>query len=700
MDRTGTRRQVFISALLSALTLGAFWPVLKCDFVNYDDNYYVTENPMVVAGLTWKGAVWAFTRAHAANWHPVTWLSHMLDCQLYGLNPAGHHLTNLLFHTANAVLLFLLLRRMTGAVWRSAFVAGLFALHPLHAESVAWVAERKDVLSAFFFMLTLWAYVRYAEQSKAQCPKVTTYNPQSAVQNLKPNVTVGAQTQATATPGHASRFTFHVSRYYLLALLLFALGLMSKPMLVTVPFVLLLLDYWPLARFPLKTQNSKLKTTPGFLPLLFEKLPFLVLSIGSCVATVLAQKQGGAMVPLEALLFGTRLATALMSYVQYLGKVIWPNPLAVIYLPAQNWADELALGAGLLMLAVSAWVTGQRRKRGYLLVGWFWFVGTLVPVIGLVQVGNQTIADRYTYIPALGLFIALAWGADELSRRWSKRHLLLPGAGMVLLLACVVGTRTQVACWKDSGTLFRHALAVTGKNFVAYTNLGNYLARQRDFEGAVKSYRSALEIRPDFPTAWNGLGTALAAQEKYDEAKTAYQAALRFRPRFADAFLNLGLVCALQNNLDEAVSAFSQAVQFRPDNAAAQYQLALALSRQNKTAEAVTHYRMALSAAPDFPEALNNVAWILASSPKPEIRDGREAVWLAQRACALTEYKQALLIGTLAAAYAESGRFAEAVATAEKARALAEQNHEPELAAKNAELIELYRSGKPFRDTQ
>ena len=452
------KRLLCICLFLAVSTLVVYWPITRHEFVNYDDTDYVTANPLVQAGFTAKGLVWAWQSEVARIWHPLTMLSHMLDCQLYGLKPGWHHLTSLLFHIANTVLLFLLLWKMTGAVWRSGFVAALFALHPLHVESVAWVAERKDVLSTFWFLLTLWAYSRYAE---GQERKPEGRSPKAE----------GRLKSEGRDPGRRSPSRCHRFGYYWLALGLFALGLMSKPMLVTLPFVLLLLDYWPLRRFEVQGPKSKAQSpaAPSALPphasrithhasrnillcLLLEKTPFLLLTAVSCIVTFRVQQSGGAMLDMSNLPIGARVGNALMSYVRYLGKMAWPEGLAPLYLRKTPWpAWEVGLAA-LALVASSAAAIRLVRRRPYLAVGWFWYVGTLIPVIGLVQVGMQTMADRYTYIPLIGISIILAWGSWDLADRFRT-----PVAGVgfgtaVMLAACMILTRMQVSYWQDSET--------------------------------------------------------------------------------------------------------------------------------------------------------------------------------------------------------------------------------------------------------
>ena len=468
--------------LLALITVAVYLPVIDLGFVVFDDNHYLTANPRVQAGLTWKGARWALTSVHAANWHPVTWLSHMLDCQLYGLKPAGHHVTNLIFHTANTLLLFGLLKRLTGAFWRSAMVAALFALHPLHVESVAWAAERKDVLSTFFFMLTLLAYASYAQGARG--------GRQEDVSSLKPGASI-------LNP--ASRPTNSASPVYLLSLVCFALGLMSKPMLVTLPFVLLLLDCWPLNRFQLSALNPQ---SSVLWRLVAEKTPFFVLSAASCVVTVIAQHKGGALSALEGVTgvsVASRIINTPVSYVWYLAKLLWPSGLAVLYPYNRFYPMSQVILATALLIVLTGVALWQGRRRAYLSVGWLWYLGTLVPVIGLVKVGAQSIADRYTYIPAIGLFIVFAWGVADLTARWPKRTLPLAVGAAAVLAACALAVGVQLRYWQNTESLFRRTLAVTRNNYIAYNNLGLYVAERGELELGKKYYRSAMQIAPKYP---------------------------------------------------------------------------------------------------------------------------------------------------------------------------------------------------------
>jgi Tfp pilus assembly protein PilF len=556
----------------------------------------------------------------------------MLDCQLYGLNPSGHHLTSLLLHSANASLLFVALKRLTGALWRSALVAALFALHPLHVESVAWIAERKDVLSAFFFMLTLWAYACYAKNGECRMQNAETEEQQPAAPYPPP---------AARRTFHVSRFTFHASTFYLLSLSFFALGLMSKPMLVTVPFVLLLLDYWPLGRMqnvaPFRPQHATRNTDhvsrftfhvsrTSLLPLIVEKLPFFALSAGSCIITFLAQKKGGAVSSLEIWPLDARLANAVVAYVQYLAKLFCPTRLSPIYLHSDNWGPWLVTGAVavLVLLTTAAWL--GRNRFPYALMGWLWFVGMLVPVIGIVQVGNQAFADRYTYLPLVGIMVALVWlGAESIGK-----GIVAVLLSLALLATLTWRTREQLPTWKDTGALFGHALALDPTNVQALY----------------------------------GVGANLVDNGRLDEGKRYLEEAIRLHPAYPEA---LG---ALASTFDS----------------------------QGNYAEAIRFYQAALKAQPDQEGALNNLAWLLATCPDAAFRNGPEAVRLATRACELTSYAKPLLIGTLAAAQAEAGNFPAAIATAERASALASSLHLEDVAAKNRELIQLYRQGQPYHE--
>jgi len=649
MNRTeSARRLILICLLLGAVTLAVYWPVSHYAFLNYDDQDYVTANPHVRTGLSWANLAWAFTTTHAGNWHPLAWISHMLDCRLFGGNAGLHHLVNAFLHSTNTLLLFLVLRRFTGATWRSAFVSALFGLHPLHVESVAWVAERKDVLSTFFFVLTLWAYERYA--------KCRISSARLAVQNGGP-----AMPRASCPDASTLQRFSAPTIWYLATFVLFALGLMSKPMLVTVPFLLLLLDLWPLRRFDLSAPKKALGT---FWPLVLEKVPLLALSAAGGLLTFRAQQQAQYVAELSYMPLGMRLQHALLSYGRYLQKMLWPEGLAVYYpypLPMPVGAVVLST---LVLVGINVAAILLVRRRPYIAVGWFWYLGTLVPVIGLVQVGLQATADRYTYIPLIGMFVALTWAAADLGQGFKSAKPVLLSAAAVILAASAWGTAVQLRYWRNSESVFRRALAVTGDNPLAHLNLGSALLEQNKFEQGEYHFREVIRLRPMVASAHSNLGFALLMQQKPADAISSFRAALE---------------------IDRSLTR-THAL------------LASALLAVGKRDEAVTEYKAALELDPDWLVALNDLAWVLATDPEPRRRDGAQAVLLAERLCRLTESRDPQSIGTLAAAYAEAGRFADAVKSAAQAAELAEKLGQPDRAAKNRELLELYRKGKPYHE--
>ena len=533
---TSPKATAAIVAGLALITLAVYLPMLRDGFVNYDDPEYIIGNAHVTAGLTWPGIVWAFRTGTAANWHPLTWISHMADCQLYGLRPWGHHLTNLLLHTANTVLLFLLLQRTTGSRWRSAFVAALFAVHPLHVESVAWASERKDILSAFFWMLTLLAYVRFVEES--------------------------------GVPGSKSTV------FYGLALVMFACGLMCKPMVVTLPFVLLLLDFWPLRRCSLFAFRLR-----PFLRLLLERAPFFALTAASCIITLHVQE--GARWSSAALPFDFRLANALMSYLRYISKTFWPTDLALIYPYPHNWPWKGVIAAALVLVLLSVIFLVQARRFPYLAVGWFWFLGMLVPTIGLVQVGVQSMADRYTYLPDIGLFILVVWGLNDLLASQPHRKIIAAAIGSVALAACLAVTTVQLHYWRNSLSLFLHTLRVTANNYAAYDCLGKSLDEIGRTHEAADMYAQCVETEPDYPMGQFDLGMALLEQDKPDAAS---------------------------NHL-------ATAVQLEPHNPVMQFDFGVFLAQHGRPDAAAAHFQAALADQPDFPEALHQLEQLRTNTP-------------------------------------------------------------------------------------
>ena len=478
-----------MAVLLVLVTIGVYWPATRCGFVNLDDDLYVFQNAHLQSGLSWEGVKWAFRNTEQADyWAPLMWLSHIVGWQLFGMNPWGHHLINVLFHAANTALVFLVFSRMTGATWRSAALAALFGLHPLRVESVVWVTERKDVLSGFFGLLALLAYAGYAEGRRRK---------------------TGGRGSWSGVAGPWSLSHLPAPIFYLLSLFLFALGLMSKPVLVTWPFVLLLLDYWPLRRLEPSPPNSQLSTV---LRLVGEKIPFFVLAALSSVVTVVVQRHGGALAGTESLPLGARVGNGLISYCRYMGKLVWPTDLAVFYPHPGQWLlGEVVLASG-LMLGISALLFVRRRRYPFLLMGWLWYVGTLVPNIGLVQAGGVAMAVRFTYIPTIGALILIVWGANELAGRRPYGAVALSVAEGAALVLCVALTRQQIGYWRDSETLFRRALAVTRDNWLAHHNLGNALESKGQTGEAIRQYQEALRLQPDHVSARRDLDAALAAK--------------------------------------------------------------------------------------------------------------------------------------------------------------------------------------------
>ena len=570
-----------VCVFLALAVWAVFGQTLHHEFVNYDDARYVYENPMVTGGISLHAIVWTFTHDSGLNqWLPLTDISHMLDWQLYGSNAGGHHLTNVLLHAANAILLFLVLRKMTGALWRSAFVAAVFAIHPLRVESVAWVTERKDVLSGLFFMLTLLCYAKTVTSGKWQ---VTGKN---------------------RPPGSiVSRVTCHASPFYWLALMFFTLGLLSKSMLVTLPFVLLLLDFWPLNRFSTSAPAAPRSRLNAWSGLFLGKIPFLLLSAASCVVTVLTQKN--AMLALQGVTFPWRVGNALTACADYLWQMIYPVGLAVLYPHPGNHLSVLRAGLSVLvLLLISAGVMAGWRKHPWLLVGWLWYLGMLVPVIGLIQVGEQARADRYTYLPQIGLYVLVAWGAVELCGSWRHRRALLGSAAAAILAGLLAGAHVQTGYWKDSITLWTHTLACTPANPSARSGLGMALANQGKLPEAIQQYERAIQLQPDLPVAHYNLGIALAGQGKLDEAIQHYQRAIQIKPDYAEALNNLGNVLGEEGRLPEAIQQFERALQAEPGFAEAHYDLGVALARQGKLNEAIPHFQQALALA----AAQNNTA--------------------------------------------------------------------------------------------
>jgi Flp pilus assembly protein TadD len=556
-----------IILFLVIVTAGVYWQVKDHEFIAYDDGQYIVENIGVQRGLTMESIRWAFTTGYAANWHPLTWISHIVDYQLYGLNPTGHHLTNLAFHILNSILLFLVFHRMTNKMWQSAFVAAVFALHPMHVESVAWAAERKDVLSALFWILSIGAYIRYCRH-----------------------------------PG--------IGRY-LLVLLMLVLGLLSKPMVVTLPFVFLLLDYWPLGRIGMGASVARMKDRRGGLQprsglgmwtLLKEKLPFFVAIVLSSAVTFIVQKRGGAVSPIEGLPLSIRIGNAIVGYAGYLSKTIWPVDLAIMYPHPGKLPPAMDIVIAVFILLAITVMVWKFRENGYLVTGWLWFVGTLVPVIGIVQVGRQAMADRYSYIPMIGISMMVAWGVSELLKRYPRKQLVYAAAAAVVV-AMSLQTWMQVGYWKDGEHVFRRAMNSTKDNYVAITNLGVALHKQNRTAEAETLYRKALLLDPTYEITHYNLGLIAGQAGRLAEARSQLEEAIRLNPGYSEAHNNLGIVYAQEGKPEEAIHHFNEALRINPLNADALFNLGIVTLNIGRYSDAIASFNNVLRLAPNHPQA-------------------------------------------------------------------------------------------------
>jgi protein O-mannosyl-transferase len=604
-----------ICVCLLALTLAVFGQTIRYDFVNYDDPRYVYQNTRITSGLSFDNVGWAFSHIHSENWHPLTTITHMLDCQLYGLHAGWHHFTNVLLHSLAAVLLFLALQCMTRALWRSAFVAAVFAVHPLRVESVAWIAERKDVLSAVFFMLALLAYFHYT-----RAPSIGRYLGVAAV---------------------------------------VALGLLCKPMLVTLPFVLLLLDYWPLGRM----DGPRSGTARQVVQLAIEKIPLIALSTVSSVVTFLAQR--GAIGWIEQLPISARINNAIVSYVIYIRQMFWPTKLAVFYPHPEHRLPIWEMGVALTILVTITVIAFLLRKKApYLVTGWLWYLAMFVPVIGLIQVGWQGHADRYTYLPQIGLYIAITWAVGDLTAFWRLQRIALSTAGVLILGALTWIAWVQTSYWRNSQTLFTHTLAVTDNNDVALNNLGILYLEKGQLDDAISKLQAAIDLRPENGPAHDNLAKALLEKGQVREAMVHYR-----------KFLEI-----------------------EPENVEARNILGTALIQQGRVTEAIAQWQQALATQPDNGNAASNLAWVFATCPDDSIRNGERAVELAEKALHISGGKIPMIFRVLAAAYAENGRFSEAIETAQRGADLANRQGNPALATELESNIALYQSNRPLRD--
>ena len=629
-----------ISVGLIALTWLVFGQTLSHQFINYDDQTYVYENPIVRQGLSLRGIVWAFTHTVSHNWHPITIISHMIDCQLFGLKPGGHHFTNVTLHAATTVLLFLFLAEATGALWPSAFVAAVFAIHPLRAESVAWVAERKDVLSGLFFMLTLAAYLRYVRRS---------------------------------SPAR-----------YLIVALFFTAGLMCKSMLVSIPFVLLLLDYWPLRR------------GESWHRLVVEKIPlFAIAAIGSLI-TFLSQR--GAIRPSDEFSLPMRISNAAVTIVHYLWEMVWPVRLAPFYPYPKDGIAGWELIMSIFLLAAITCLALARRHRGYLFTGWLWYVVMLLPVLGIVQVGLQAHADRYTYLPQIGLYVLITWFLVDLTASWPRRREILGLAAIMAIALLSWRAWHQVSFWRDSESLWTHTIAVTGENGLAETSLSDALIKSGRIEEAIPHGQEAIRIQPGSPDAHNNLGIALSRQGRLSEAVAHLQTTAALNPDRPKVHFNLATILLQDRQVDQAIDHFRKELEVQPHYAEAHNNLGIALSQKGEVKEAVAQWQQTLQSEPNNLDAQCNLAWVLATYPDASIRNGKQAAEYAQRAAELSHGKNPRILRLLAAAHAESGRFSEAIETAQRGLQLAIDQGDTRLADTLRSNIEQFRANSPLRD--
>jgi tetratricopeptide (TPR) repeat protein len=638
-------RPRLITLLLALITLVVFLPVGRFSFVNYDDPDYVVENNFVKNGLNWTDLQWAFTTFHASNWHPLTWISLMTDCTLFGLDAGAMHFVNVLFHAANAALLFMLLWRLTGKIWPSAFVAALFAWHPLHVESVAWISERKDVLSTFFGLLALLSYTKFVKEN--------------------------------------------YRRSFWLALLFFALCLLAKPMLVTLPFVMLLMDFWPLKRM---TGNSW--QLAKVWPIAVEKIPFLLLTVIMCVVTCLAQHS--AMIPLEKLPFSLRLENSFVAYVRYLLKLLWPADLAVLY-PMGN--PSFWMPAAVIVLAaisIFSWRVG--RLFPYVPVGWLWFLGTLVPAIGVVQVGEQSMADRYSYFPAIGIFLIVAFGGCDLAGRFKFVKKFSAPAAILILAGCLLATEKQLHYWQTDETLFAHAVAVTKDNEIAHINLGVVYEKKGRTAEAMNEYHQALKTNPRRANTRNNIANLLDESGHPNEALKEYQVSLQLNPVVPETYLNLGVLLVELGRFDEAAGQFNRAAELKPDDPRPCYEMGRSLLKQGRDAAAIDEFHQALQLDPDNATILAFTARVLAADENAAARDGHAALEFAARANELSGGDQPISIDAMGMACAETGDFTNAQICAQKVLELAAtaQMTNTETMQKR---LELYKNRQPWRES-
>ncbi len=650
-DRRSKRVTLLIYIALAAGIIIAYEPIRHNGFVKYDDASYIVENPHIAEGITQQSLTWAFTKSYSSNWHPLTWLSHILDYQVFGLNPLGHHLVSVLFHIVNAMLLFWIIKNITGAMWASAFVAAVFSLHPVQVESVAWAAERKTVLSGLFWLLTIAVYVHYTK--KPQLGR------------------------------------------YILVLLIFGLSIMTKPIVVTLPLVLLLLDYWPLERLRIDGQDSG--TSKSALWLIAEKIPLLAMSAFLSMMTIIAQKTSGAISTSENLPLDYRLANVSLSYIRYIGKLVWPSALAVYHPhPRTGFSPATAMCAVVVILLTILSIYVGRRKK-YVVVGWLWYVGTLVPMIGLVQVGAQAIAYRYMYLSMLGLLIILAWAVKDVVGSRIRLKMLTAVSAMVVLSALIILTRFQVGYWKSTLTLFEHTLAVTEDNPAAEENYGFVLSEAGRLDEAAAHIKKAIQLVPDYVEARHNLGRIYMKQGKINEAVECFSELAKHKDVPADVHYDLASALVLQKKYDEAIKELARTLELNPDYPHAPSTMAVALMSAGRTDEAIACFNKYLLLNENSTELHYNLAVALSMQKKYE-----EAIKHFTRVIELDPKNAGALNGlarmldALAITYADAGRFDDAKATAEKALNFARTTRQSALAAEIEGRLQLYKKGLPY----
>ena len=684
--------EILIYAGLIVATLIAYEPIRHNGFVNYDDNSYILDNAQVKSGITWESLGQAFTKPHFYMWHPLTTLSHMLDYQLFGLNPSGHHLISVAIHIVNALLLFWILKNITGAIWPSAFVAAVFALHPLQVESVAWAAERKTVLSGLFWLLTMAAYVRYTRQ-----------------------------------PGFLR---------YLLVLLVFGLCIMTKPVVVILPFAMLLLDYWPLERIRWGQKGKTAKTTSNQKSagwLIAEKAPLLAMSAILGVLTVIAQQSGGAVSTLDKVPLDHRIGNAFISYVKYIGKLVWPSDMAVFYPPSHsNLLNATMLICAFIFIVISAISIYTGRRRKYIAVGWLWFAGTLVPMIGLVQVGDQAMANRYMYLPMLGLLIIIALAGKELIAKHPRLKTVAAIMGVISLSCLLVLTRMQVRHWQNSVTLFEYALSVTEDNAITENSYACALFNEDRLSEAEQHFGNALRINPAFDTAlihlariylkegryndaisiygelinrnyktaelYYNLAMAFGIQEKYNDSIKYFSKSLELNPDDPDTHNKMGSILLAAGKIDDSIGQFNESLRIKADQSAVYENLGTAYNQLGKYELAIQNWTRAIELNPGNIDALDKAGWFLAACGEKSVENANQAIAYAKRACELTKYAVPEFLDTLGVACAASGKFADAKAAAEKALNLARKTGKESLAGEIEKRIKLYEAGQPYRE--